>query len=371
MNTIKALLFDIDGVITDGKIYAGENVGEMKSISLKDIDALSLLKEAGYKLGCITGEDTYFSRQFMQIPLLDYIKIGCKQKECALREAEEKLQITADEICYVGDGKYDIPILREVGFSVCPCDAIEEVKKIADFVLNRKGGDGCISEIYALLKRLKDQTEVLVNKNESLSVNYILLERMKEHQQILHKLMENKEYIAHIEEAVNIITEGYAKRGQLFLCGNGGSAADAQHLAAELVGKFYLERRPLSAEALTVNTSILTSLANDYDYSSIFARQLEAKAIAGDVLIGITTSGTSENVLQAFQKAKEMQVQTILMTGEIGEFASIIEFTDCLLAVPSRNTARVQEMHILTGHIIGEMIERSLVMDKEAGECKE
>ena len=310
MNTIKALLFDIDGVITDGKIYAGENVGEMKSISLKDIDALSLLKEAGYKLGCITGEDTYFSRQFMQIPLLDYIKIGCKQKECALREAEEKLQITADEICYVGDGKYDIPILREVGFSVCPCDAIEEVKKIADFVLNRKGGDGCISEIYAL-------------------------------------------------------------RGQLFLCGNGGSAADAQHLAAELVGKFYLERRPLSAEALTVNTSILTSLANDYDYSSIFARQLEAKAIAGDVLIGITTSGTSENVLQAFQKAKEMQVQTILMTGEIGEFASIIEFTDCLLAVPSRNTARVQEMHILTGHIICEMIERSLVMDKEAGECKE
>lgn len=133
-----------------------------------------------------------------------------------------------------------------------------------------------------------------------------------------------------------------------------------QHLAAELVGRFYLERRALNAEALTVNASILTSLANDYDYSIVFARQLEAKAVNGDILIGFTTSGTSENILRAFQKAKEMGVKTILMTGKIAEDAHILQYTDCLISVPSQNTPRIQEMHILVGHTICEIVEKAM-----------
>ena len=135
-------------------------------------------------------------------------------------------------------------------------------------------------------------------------------------------------------------------------------------MAAELVGRFYLERKALDAEALSVNTSILTSLANDYNYNMIFARQLEAKAKKGDILIGITTSGTSENVLQAFQRAREMNVKTILMTGMISEYLPVLNYTDCLLGVPSKKIPRVQEVHILTGHIICEMVEKELT-DRE------
>jgi len=358
MNKIKMLLFDIDGVITDGRKYVDGETIELKSISLKDLDAFHMMKDAGYKLGCITGEDTAFSRQFANMQVLDYIRTGCKQKDEALKEIEETLHIASSEICYIGDGKYDIPVLKKVKLSVCPNDAIEEVKQVSDVVLRRKGGEGCVAEIYTLLSNRYGQEAT--NRGNEYNVKPLFMKRMAEHQEAIRGVIEDTAYYLGLERAVHTIIESYKNAGKLLLCGNGGSAADAQHLAAELVGRFYLERKALSAEALTANTSILTSLANDYDYNMIFARQLEAKAVRGDVLIGITTSGTSENVLQAFQKAKDMQLKTILMTGSISEYAPILRYTDCLLAVPSHNTPRIQEVHILTGHIICEIVEREL-----------
>lgn len=358
---IKMLLFDIDGVITDGRKYTDGKELELKSIALKDMDAFGLLKAAGYKIGCVTGEDNAFSRQFVHMQGLDYIRLGCKQKQQALKEIEEKYHVAFSEICYIGDGKYDIPVLEKVGLAVCPNDAIEGVKQISDIVLKRKAGEGCIAEVYELLIHADRIADAEIQYREQTERNSILMRRMKEHREVLDAVVENAAYMKCAETAVDMIIESYRNRGSLFLCGNGGSAADAQHLAAELVGRFYLERKALSAEALTANTSILTSLANDYDYNTIFARQLEAKAKEKDVLIGITTSGTSENVLQAFKKAKEMQIKTILMTGDVSEYAPILRYTDCLLSVPSCNTPRIQEMHILTGHIICEIAERELV----------
>ena len=141
---------------------------------------------------------------------------------------------------------------------------------------------------------------------------------------------------------------------------NGGSAADAQHLAAELVGRFYLERKAFKAQALTVNTSVLTCLANDYDYDMIFARQLEGAASPGDCLIGFTTSGKSPNVLQAFKTARKMELHTVLMTGEIPNNLDILAYTDCAVRVQSQCTPRIQEMHILLGHILCELVEQAL-----------
>ena len=352
---IKMLLFDIDGVITDGRKYADGQGAEFKSISLKDLDAIGMLKDAGYRIGCVSGEETSFSNQVAHISSLDYARIGYKKKLDALEEVKRKYQITPAEICYIGDGKYDIPMLEAVGLSLCPGDAIEEVKRVSDVVLKRKGGEGCVAEAYTVLLALEKRQAA--DRGE---ISSVVMERLMEHRNILDVILNSRPYVGQIETAVKLIIESYANKGRLFLCGNGGSAADAQHLAAELVGRFYLERRALSAEALTVNTSILTSLANDYDYNLIFSRQLEAKAVAGDALIGITTSGTSENVLRAFQKAKELQMKTILMTGDISEAAVILAYTDCLLAVASQNTPRIQEIHILTGHIICEIVEREI-----------
>lgn len=144
----------------------------------------------------------------------------------------------------------------------------------------------------------------------------------------------------------------------LYLCGNGGSAGDAQHIAAELVGRFTKERRALPAVALTTNTSALTALGNDYEYNIVFSRQLEAFGKAGDVLIGISTSGNSPNVLHALQTARELGMGTIGLTGETGGKTKAV--ADHCICVPSRDTARIQESHILIGHVLCEIVECEL-----------
>jgi D-sedoheptulose 7-phosphate isomerase len=152
-----------------------------------------------------------------------------------------------------------------------------------------------------------------------------------------------------------------ANGGTLFWCGNGGSAADSQHLAAELVGRFKKNRRALRSVALTTDTSVLTCVANDYSYNDIFSRQIEALGRSGDVLVGISTSGNSDNVIQALKTAREMGLITIAMLGKDG--GTTKKLVDHSLIIPSNSTARIQEMHILIGHILCEIIEKELQLD--------
>ncbi|MBU2591240.1 MAG: D-sedoheptulose 7-phosphate isomerase [Nitrospinota bacterium] len=161
-----------------------------------------------------------------------------------------------------------------------------------------------------------------------------------------------------IEKASNICIESILNGGKVILMGNGGSAADAQHIAAELVGRFLKERSAIAGIALTTNTSILTCLGNDYSYDYIFERQMEALGRAGDVAIGISTSGNSENVYRALQKAQKSGIKTIGLLGKDG--GKIAAVCDLPLIVPSSNTPRVQEIHILIGHILSDEIERAV-----------
>jgi len=161
-----------------------------------------------------------------------------------------------------------------------------------------------------------------------------------------------------IKEISQLLAHSLANGGTLFWCGNGGSAADSQHLAAELVGRFKKNRRALRSIALTTDTSVLTCVANDYSYDDIFARQVEALGRPGDVLIGISTSGNSENVLRAFKVAKQMGLKTIALLGKGGGYT--IDLSDHALVIPSDSTARIQEAHILIGHILCELIEQEL-----------
>jgi len=146
--------------------------------------------------------------------------------------------------------------------------------------------------------------------------------------------------------------------GQLLFCGNGGSAADAQHLAGEFSGRFYLDRDPLPAEALHVNTSFLTAVANDYDFASAYARSVAAKGRPGDLLFAISTSGNSPNILQAAEMAQTKKMEVIGMTGASG--GQLAGRVDYLLKVPSVDTPRIQECHILLGHIICELVEQRI-----------
>lgn len=160
------------------------------------------------------------------------------------------------------------------------------------------------------------------------------------------------------EQIVIQIINSYSNGGKVLFCGNGGSAADAQHLAAELSGRFYFDRQPLFAEALHVNSSFVTAVANDYGYDAVFARLVKAMGKKGDVLVGLTTSGNSENILNAFDIAKSLGMITVGFTGESG--GKLKAKCDFLLNIPSTDTPRIQEVHILLGHIICELVESQL-----------
>lgn len=161
--------------------------------------------------------------------------------------------------------------------------------------------------------------------------------------------------IENIEQAACEMTRALRAGGKVLIFGNGGSASDSQHIAAELVGRFKRERRPLAAVALTANTSILSAIANDYGYESVFSRQLEALGKKGDVALGISTSGRSKNVIMAIRKAGSIGMKTIGLTGSGG--GKLRRECDICITVPSADTARIQESHAMVGHILCELIE--------------
>ncbi|MDP2938323.1 MAG: D-sedoheptulose 7-phosphate isomerase [Candidatus Omnitrophota bacterium] len=179
----------------------------------------------------------------------------------------------------------------------------------------------------------------------------ILLESIQVKEELLRK------QIGQIMEITNLVIEALKNKGKIILFGNGGSASDSQHIAAELVGRFKKERAALAAISLAVNTSVITSLANDYGYEAVFARQIEALANKNDVAIGISTSGKAKNVAAAIRQAKKMGLKTVALTG--GDGGELAKLADLSLVVPSLVTARIQEAHITVGHIICELVEES------------
>ncbi|PIV63349.1 MAG: phosphoheptose isomerase [bacterium (Candidatus Ratteibacteria) CG_4_10_14_3_um_filter_41_18] len=166
-----------------------------------------------------------------------------------------------------------------------------------------------------------------------------------------------------IEKISQEIIKTLKNNGKIIFCGNGGSAADSQHLAAEFVGRFKKERKAISSLSLTTNTSILTSIANDYSFKEVFSRQIQALGKRGDLLIGISTSGNAENVILAVKTAKKIGIKTIALTGKNG--GKLAEISHLTFIVPSNNTARIQEAHILIGHILAEIAENDITTNTQ------
>lgn len=172
---------------------------------------------------------------------------------------------------------------------------------------------------------------------------------------VKEKILHDPVLITKIRDVANEIVKCYGHDGKVLFCGNGGSAADAQHLAAELSGRFYFDRDPLDAEALHVNTSYLTAVGNDYGYEQVYSRLMKARGRKGDVVFGISTSGNSPNILKALDLASQIGMITVGMTGESG--GKMKDLCKYLLNAPSDDTPRIQESHIMMGHIICELVE--------------
>jgi len=172
---------------------------------------------------------------------------------------------------------------------------------------------------------------------------------------VKNKILEEGSLVSVLEKTITVITNAFKNGNKVLFCGNGGSAADAQHLAAEFSGRFYTDRDALPAEALHCNTSYITAVANDYSYDVIYSRIVKGIGNKGDVLVGLSTSGNSKNIINAFEVAKEKGIITIGFTGATG--GKMKDISDYLLNVPSTDTPRIQESHILLGHIICQLVE--------------
>jgi D-sedoheptulose 7-phosphate isomerase len=185
-------------------------------------------------------------------------------------------------------------------------------------------------------------------------IKQIIAASIETKQQLLNDASVHQKLI----EVIDVISTAFKNGNKVLFCGNGGSAADAQHLAAEFSGRFYKDRKALPAEALHCNTSYLTAVANDYSYDVIYARLVDGIGVKGDVLIGLSTSGNSKNIVQAFEVAKEKGIVTIGFTGAKG--GTMKDISDYLFNVPSNDTPRIQESHILLGHIICQLVEEKV-----------
>ena len=176
--------------------------------------------------------------------------------------------------------------------------------------------------------------------------------------EVKQQILQDETLLEKLQQSVDIVTEAFKNGNKVLFCGNGGSAADAQHLAAEFSGRFYKDRAALPSEALHCNTSYLTAVANDYSYDVIYSRIIDGTGNPGDVLIGLSTSGNSANIVKAFESAHNKGMTTIGLTGSSGGVMK--ESSDVLLNVPSFDTPRIQESHIMLGHIICQLVEENL-----------
>jgi D-sedoheptulose 7-phosphate isomerase len=350
-STLSVLALDVDGVLTDGRVALGHGGEESKGLLFRDLDAITQARAKGLRIALVTGEDG---------PMVDVVASrvgpecvlrGRKDKHAALHELGDRLGVPMSEICFVGDADRDAAAFGCVGLGLAPADGSLRARAEAHRVLDAKGGDGAVAEAVSYVLRNIEDAESSASFEASL--RRIAEDSLDAHRRFIE---ESPVVLARI---ASVLVRAIRQGNKILFCGNGGSAADAQHVAGELMGRFLIEREPWPAIALTTDTSILTAVGNDWAFEDVFARQVRALARPGDVVVGITTSGKSPNVLRALDDAKAKSAIRIGFTGSRGRVLE--KHTDVCFSAPAEATPRIQELHILAWHSICEIVEAALV----------
>lgn len=351
VNEIKLLVLDIDGVVTDGRVSISASATPGKRIAFVDLDALTRLRNTGCPVAFLTGEsDESVDLIAGRFNVKEVVR-GAKDKLKALKGLSERLGIPLESICYVGDSDRDAGALAAAGLGLAPANATAAAKAAADRVLSNTGGAGAVAEAVALLLRLNG--EAAEKPALMTEMRRIVEDSVSAHQRLIPESLET------LADVATVFVRAIRSGNKILLFGNGGSAADAQHVAGELVGRFLRESAPWPAIALTTDSSILTCVGNDWEFADVFARQVRALVKPGDVVVGISTSGKSPNVLRGLRDGKEREAVCIGFTGANGE--SMREVADICFCAPSDCTPRIQECHLVAWHAICELVERTLL----------
>lgn len=352
---VKLLALDIDGVITDGRAVLAPGAQDTKVLNFHDLDAITRLKRTGTAVALVTGESGPLVELIAQRFGVSLVRQGAKDKLAAVQQLAADLNVTLADIVYVGDADRDAPALAAVGLGLAPSTATPAAQAAAHRVLRSAGGAGAVAEAVRLILALEDdRADVLLPDFER-----IAQDSLAAHQRLIDGSLP---ILAQIARAfITALGSGH----KLLFFGNGGSAADAQHVAGEFVGRFLRERAPLPAIALTTDTSILTAVGNDWGFDEVFARQVRALARPGDVVIGISTSGSSPNVLRGLDAGRAAGAVTAGFTGLKG--GTMLAHCDFCFQAPAEATPRIQELHILAWHAICEIVEATCFRDDHPG----
>jgi D-sedoheptulose 7-phosphate isomerase len=351
VTTIRVLALDIDGVLTDGTAALSDNGDEDKRFSFHDLDAVTQARQSGLTVALVTAEDNAAVDRIARRFNCDLVKKGAKDKLLALEALAGELRISLQNMCYVGDGDRDASALRHVGMGLAPSNATPSAKAAARRVLTKSGGDGAVAESYGLIRQLQG-FEQKAGEFEK-DMHCILQHSIEAHQRLVEVSLPI--LVRVMQACVSVLRGG----NKILLFGNGGSAADAQHVAGELIGRFLIESEPWPVIALTTDTSILTAVGNDWEFEDIFARQVRALAKPGDLVVGISTSGRSPNVIRGLQAGRARGAMTVGFTGANGR--GMQDHCDLCFRAPAETTPRIQELHLLAWHAICELAERELV----------
>jgi D-sedoheptulose 7-phosphate isomerase len=354
MKDVSVVVFDFDGVMTDNRVRVHQSGEEAVWCHRGDGWGIARLKEAGFQVLVLSTETNPVVAVRCRKLKVDVLQ-GCDEKLSALRELARTRNLDPAHIAYVGNDVNDLPCMQWVGWPIAVADAVPEVRAIAKLVTRLPGGHGAVREVADCLVQCRNGSDSAKDwVRETIWRSIGVKQAIARSDELLNQILRVARTMAAVLQA----------EGRVFFFGNGGSAADAQHLAAELVGRFVLERRALPAMALTVNTSVLTAIGNDYAYDVIFARQLEAQARPGDMAVGITTSGNSSNVVKAMETARRIGLNTVALTGSRG--GRVRPTVEECICVPAEDTSRIQEAHILIGHMLCEYAERALFDEEPA-----
>ncbi|NDJ77740.1 MAG: SIS domain-containing protein [Chloroflexi bacterium] len=346
---IKLLALDIDGVLTDGRFTLSASGEEVKRLDFHDLDALSALQREGMPVVFVTGEDNAMVDAIAQRFGVDAVMPGAKDKLAALQQLAAEQNVALANMCYVGDSDRDAPAIAAVGLGLAPANATPAARAAAHRILARAGGEGAVAEAIRLIRHAqRDGDDALLPEFAR-----IMQDSLAAHRRLLD------ESLPVLAEVAGVFVQALQSGHKLLFFGNGGSAADAQHVAGELVGRFLQESEPWPAIALTTDSSILTAVGNDWAFEDVFGRQVRALARPGDVVIGISTSGNSANVLKGLDDARRIGATTIGFTGQKG--GKLPAHVDICFCAPADATPRIQELHILAWHAICEIVENILL----------
>jgi D-sedoheptulose 7-phosphate isomerase len=348
MKDISLVVFDFDGVMTDNRVRVHQSGDEAVWCHRGDGLGIARLREAGFGVIVLSTETNPVVAARCRKLNIQAIQ-SCDDKLTALQQFAAERNLSASQIAYVGNDINDLTCMQWVGWPIAVANALPDVRAVAKWVTRLPGGRGAVREVADRL--------VAARLNNDPALDWAR-QSVWQSLEVKQAIASSEELLSQIVRVARAMADVLRAGGRVFFFGNGGSAADSQHLAAELVGRFALERRALPAMALSVNSSVVTAIGNDYGYEQVFSRQLEGLARAGDMAIGITTSGNSANVVRAMESGRAMGLRTIAMTGARG--GQIRTAVDECLCVPSDLTPRIQEGHILIGHMLCEYAERAL-----------